>query len=73
MGEFFAQKNNAGLAVNEFKKALQENPKDLLSRANIIYIDIQTGNREEAASELEILKTQDATLSAKLEVLLKQK
>lgn len=73
LGEYFVQTNNPAAAENEYKKALQVNQKDTLSRANLIYIDIMTGKLDEAKSELDILLVQDSTLSAKLKSLLDSK
>ena len=38
LGELFIRGGNANLAIAEFKKALEVNPKDTFSRSNLVYI-----------------------------------
>lgn len=70
LGELFMQGNNANLAIGEFRKALEENPKDTFSRGNLAYIYKMTGKDKEAEIELEELAKVDATMSAKLKTMI---
>lgn len=73
LGEYFAQYGQIDLAINEFQKSIEINPKDTFSRANLAYIYILTGNSKDAQLQLDTLSTQDSTIAAKLKDLLIKK
>lgn len=72
LGEYFIQKNQAQLAILEFKKALDLNQKDIFARANLTYLYIVTKKMNEAEKEIIILDEQNATVSAKLRKLIQK-
>lgn len=73
LGEYFMQKGQPKFAAFEFEKALQKNEKDVFARANLAYIKILGGNYDEAEKHLNILNDLDATMSARLRDVLKNK
>ena len=73
LGEYFAQVGQVNFATDEFQKSLEINPKDISSRANLTYIYILTGKTSNARNQLDILSSQDSTISAKLKEMLLQK
>lgn len=73
LGGYFMQKGQLQFAVFEFEKALQKNEKDVFARANLAYIKILRGNYDEAEKHLNILDDLDATMSARLRDVLKNK
>ncbi len=70
LGDYFAQTGRADLAISEFQEALNENNNDKYSRANLAYIDMQTGKLDDAKKEINLLSAQDSTLSARLQNIL---
>lgn len=69
LGELFLRGGNTDLAIAEFNKSLEVNPKDTFSRGNLVYIYIMAGKKDEAKKELDILAVLDSTVSAKLHTL----
>ncbi len=72
LGEYFAQNEEPYFAVDEYKKQLAINPKDIASLANLIYISIVTGDYNQAEQELKVLERLDASASADLKRILNQ-
>lgn len=72
MGEYLLRKNLPQQAIEEFKKALFLNSNDKYSRANLTYIYLQMKKFEEAEVQLNLLSQQDATLSARLQLIYDQ-
>lgn len=70
LGEFFIQSSLPKHAFYEFDLALQENPLNTTARANLAYIYILNKENIKAQEHINILETQDSTLSAKLKQLL---
>lgn len=66
LGYFFMQKGRADLALEEFKKGININPKDSFSRANLTYIYILNKKTDEAKEQIKILESLDSTSAAKL-------
>ncbi len=72
MGEYFAQKSEPYFAIDEYTKALKINPRDTASQANLIYIQIVTGDYKDAENGLKVLEIFDSTASANLKKILDQ-
>lgn len=72
LAEFFLQKQQVTLALNELQKALELNDKDILARANLAYIFILTKRYDKAKEQLDILKNLDKEIAIKLENLMQE-
>jgi hypothetical protein len=66
LGEYFVNSGNPGYAELEFKKALDSNENDSVSRANLIVVQLQLKKNDEALLNYNVLEKTDSTLSAKL-------
>lgn len=80
LGEYFLQRKQVDLAIEEFKKGVDFNQKYLqtnenvaYSRANLIYLYILTDEYEKAKEQLNILFNEDKTIYNKLEALLEER
>lgn len=71
LGYFLLQKGRADLAVEEFKKGINVNPKDIFSRANLTYIYIYNNRIDEAKEQIKVLEDLDSTTAAKLKEMIK--
>lgn len=75
LGEYFMQKNELQLAIEEFKKGITANEKFkfkqniIYSRYNLIYLDILIGRLDEAKKELGVFYQEDSKAAEELKVL----
>lgn len=70
LGEYFAQSLQPDLAVQEFKKAVEVNPNDIASLANLTYILIITKQYDDAKKQLDILSIKDPKIADDLKRIL---
>lgn len=71
LGNYFLQKGQVPLAIGEYNQALLDNPQDLQSRADLVYVYTAAGNKDKALENLKVLSSYDAAAAARLKQLLK--
>ncbi len=72
MGQYFAQTGEPYFAIEEYKKQLELDKKNVTSRANLTYIYIVTGDYQKAEREIDVLSTYQASVAADLKRILNQ-
>lgn len=72
MGEYFAQTGEPYFAIEEYKKQLSLDEKNVGARANLSYIYIVTGDYQRAKREIDMLSTYQASVAADLRRILDQ-
>lgn len=71
LAEYFLAKGQTDLAIGEFKKALAVNNEDKYSRANLALTEYRAGQTQDAASQIDLLEKQDASLASQIKSILK--